>query len=155
MREDDMVQSAATTVTGYLESLPADRRKTIGALRKLIRANLPAGFKEMIGYGMICYSVPLKTYPATYNGQPLCYAALASQKNYCSLYLTGVYSDPVQRRALEAAFKNAGKKLDMGKSCIRFKTVDDLPLEAIGLLVGSVSLESFVATYEASRKTRR
>lgn len=150
-----MVQIAATTVKGYLESLPPDRRTTLSAVRKVIRANLPSGFKEMTGYGMICYGVPLKTYPTTYNGQPLCYAALAAHKNYCALYLMGVYGDPSQQKALEQAFKKAGKKLDMGKSCIRFKTADDLPLEAIGQLVGRVSLESFIATYEASRKKRR
>jgi hypothetical protein len=150
-----MVQSAAATVKEYLDSLPADRRKTLGAVRKVIRANLPAGFKESMGYGMICYAVPLRTFPNTYNGQPLCYAALAAQKNYCSLYLMGVYGDPAQRRALEDAFRQASKKLDMGKSCVHFKTVDDLPLEDIGRLIGGVSVESYIAAYEASRKKKR
>jgi len=150
-----MVQSAAATVKEYLDWLPADRRKTIAAVRKVVRANLPPGFVETMGYGMIAYAVPLKTYPDTYNGQPLCCTALASQKNYCSLYLTGVYADPAQRRALEAAFKQAGKKLDMGRSCVRFKTPDDLPLEAIGRLIASVSVERFITLYEASRRRTR
>ncbi len=150
-----MASSDAKTVRQYLDSLPADRRKTIAAVRKIVRANLPAGFVEAMGYGMIAYAVPLKTYPGTYNGRPLCYAALASQKNYCSLYLTGVYADPAQRRALEAAFKRAGKKLDMGKSCVRFTTADDLPLDAIGQLVGGMSLERFIAIHDAAHRKRK
>jgi hypothetical protein len=149
-----MTRTALTTVKDYLESLPADRRAIIAKVRSVVRRNLPTGFKETIGYGMICYGVPLKTYPNTYNGQPLCYAALASQKNYCSLYLTCAYGDPAQRRALEEAFRKAGKKLDMGKSCVRFRTLDDLPLEAIGTLIAGVPMNAFIATYEASRQKR-
>lgn len=150
-----MAQSSPTTVKEYLDSLPADRRKTLSAVRRVVRANLPAGYQESMGYGMIGYTVPLKTYPNTYNGQPLCYAALASQKNYCTLYLMAAYGDPAQRRALEQAFKKAGKKLDMGKSCVHFKTVEDLPLDDIGRLIAGISVERYIAAYEASRKKKR
>ena len=99
---------------------------------------------------MIVWQVPLDRYPETYNGQPLCYAALASQKGYCALYLMGVYQVPAQAAALKAAFKAEGKKADMGKSCIRFRAPEDLPLATIGKLVAGTSVDAFVARYEAS-----
>jgi uncharacterized protein YdhG (YjbR/CyaY superfamily) len=147
-----MVISKATTVSDYLAELPADRRKTISAVRAVIRKSLPKGYKESVGYGMVCYGVPLSTYPDTYNGQPLCYAALAAQKNYCALYLMGCYGDAAQTRALKDAFRKAGKKLDMGKSCVRFKTADDLPLDAIGKTIAATPVKAFIATYEKARK---
>jgi hypothetical protein len=147
-----MVMSKATTVADYLAELPADRRKTIAAVRASVRKSLPKGYKESIGYGMICYSVPLSTYPDTYNSQPLCYAALAAQKNYCALYLMGVYGDAAQTKALKDAFRKAGKKLDMGKSCVRFKTADDLPLDVIGKTIAATPVKAFIAMYEKARK---
>jgi hypothetical protein len=143
-----MVMSKATTVSDYLAELPADRRKTIAAVRATVRKNLPKGYKESIGYGMICYSVPLATYPDTYNGQPLCYAALAAQKNYCALYLMGVYGDAARTKALQEAFRKAGKKLDMGKSCVRFKTAGDLPLDVIGKTIAATPMKAFIEKYE-------
>ncbi len=150
-----MKTKTPTSVKGYLAALSPERRRTLSAVRAVLRRSLPAGFKEYLGYGMICYGVPLKTYADTYNGQPLCYAALASQKHYCSLYLMSVYADPAQRRALERAFRAAGKKPDMGKSCIRFQSPDDLPLETIGDLVARSSVEAFVAAYESAKRTSR
>jgi len=147
-----MVMSKATTVADYLAELPADRRKAISAVRAVIRKSLPKGYKESIGYGMICYSVPLSTYPDTYNGRPLCYAALAAQKNYCALYLMGCYGDAAQTRALKDAFKKAGKKLDMGKSCVRFKTAADLPLDVIGKTIASTPMKTFIGQYERAKK---
>jgi uncharacterized protein YdhG (YjbR/CyaY superfamily) len=147
-----MVMSKATSVAEYLAELPADRRKTISAVRAVVRKNLPKGYKESIGYGMICYSVPLSTCPDTYNGQPLCYAALASQKHYCALYLMNVYGDAARTNALQDAFKKAGKKLDMGKSCVRFKTADDLPLDAIGKTIAATPVKAFIEKYEKARK---
>ena len=147
-----MVMSKAKTVTEYLAELPADRRKSIAAVRAVVRKNLPKGYKESIGYGMICYTVPLSTYPETYNGQPLCYAALAAQKNKCSLYLMNVYGDGPTAKAFKEGFKKAGKKLDMGKSCVRFKTADDLPLDVIGQTIAATSMKDFIAQYERSRK---
>ncbi len=101
---------------------------------------------------MICYGIPLSTYPDTYNGQPLCYMALASQKNHFALYAMSLYSDKEKERRFREEFIKAGKKLDMGKSCIRFKKLEDLPLEVIGKLVAGTSVKEFVAAYERSRK---
>jgi hypothetical protein len=147
-----MATSKAKTVAEYLEELPVDRRKTISAVRAVVRKHLPKGYKETMGYGMICYSVPLSTYPDTYNGQPLCYAALAAQKQKCSLYLMNVYGDGPTANAFKDGFKKAGKKLDMGKSCVRFKTADDLPLDVIGKTIAATSMTAFIGQYERSRK---
>jgi uncharacterized protein YdhG (YjbR/CyaY superfamily) len=147
-----MVMSKATTVAAYLAELPADRLKTISTVRAVVRKHLPKGYKESIGYGMICYTVPLATYPDTYNGQPLCYAALAAQKQKCSLYLMNVYGDGPTAKAFKEGFKKAGKKLDMGKSCVRFKTADDLPLDVIGKTIAATPMKEFIAQYERSRK---
>jgi uncharacterized protein YdhG (YjbR/CyaY superfamily) len=146
-----MVMSKAATVAQYLAELPPERRKAISAVRKVIKANLPAGFKETMGYGMINYVIPLTRYPDTYNGQPLCYAALASQKNFCSVYLMGVYGDPRRAAWFKDGFKRAGKKLDAGKSCVHFNQADDLPLELIGEVIGGISVEAYIRNYEASR----
>lgn len=150
-----MTKIAPATVKAYLDALPADRRKALSAVRATLRRHLPKGYKEYIGFGMICYGVPLSVFSDTYNGQPLCYAALAAQKHYNSLYLMSVYADAAQRRALERAFRAAGHKADMGKSCIRFQSVDDLPLETIGDLVAQTPVDVFVATYERAKRTSR
>jgi hypothetical protein len=94
----------------------------------VVRRHLPRGYREVVNWGMICYEIPLKPYPTTYNGQPLCYAAVAAQKNYYTVHLMCAH-DPKQQRWLKAGFEKAGKKLDMGKACIRFRRVEDLPLE--------------------------
>jgi hypothetical protein len=116
-----VVSSTAATVADYLAELPADRRAEISHVRDLTNEALPNGYREGIGYGMIGWVIPLERYPATYNRQPLAYAALAAQKNYNSLYLTCVYASKERTAKLKAAFTAAGRKLDMGKSCIRFK----------------------------------
>lgn len=143
-----------TTVAHHLAGLPADRRKSIEAVRKVIRKNLPKGYVESVGFGMITYEVPLSRYPDTYNGQPLSYVCLASQKSHCALYMMSAYASPAQTARLKAAFKAAGKKLDMGKSCIRYRAAEDLPLAAIGTLVAETSVADFIAQYEAARKRR-
>src|SRR6185369_13191065 len=97
-----------------------DRRAVVAAVRKIILKNLPKGFQETINWGMISYEVPLERCPETYNGQPLSYAALAAQKNYYGLYLMPVYGNKKLETFLRDAFKKAGKKLDMGKACVRF-----------------------------------
>lgn len=140
------------TVAQYLASLPPDRRKTIATVRKMVRDNIPSGYSESFGWGMIMWGIPLSRYPNTYNKQPLCFVALASQKNYCSLYLMGAYGDAGQLAALKRAFTDVGKKLDMGKSCVHFQQADDLPLAAIGKLIGSVSVEKWIEVYEKSRR---
>ena len=146
-----MVKSNATTVEAYLDELPADRKRVLSAVRKVILANLPDGYREMMAWGGIAYCIPLERYPKTYNGQPLTYAALASQKGYMSLYMMAAYMRPEAKAFLQEQFRLAGSKLDMGKSCIRFRSLDDLPLEAIGSLIAGTTPERYIAIYEASR----
>lgn len=150
-----MAKTAAGTISAYLDALPPERRSAVDAVRKVIRRRLPRGYAERLGYGMITYEVPLKRYPDTYNGKPLAYVCLAAQKHYCALYLMGVYQDPRQAALLKSAFAAEGKKADMGKSCIRFKRADDLPLEAIGDLVAGTPVEAFIARHEKNRKRSR
>lgn len=149
------MQSAAATVAEYLHSLPEDRRKEIARIRAVIRKNLPKGFAEVPQHGMIGYVVPHKAYPAGYHcdpKQPLPFAALAAQKNFTALYHMGVYADPKLNAWLKSAFAKAGKKLDMGKSCIRFKKPDDVPLEVIGKLMSKISVADFIQGYEDGLK---
>ncbi|MDA0352019.1 MAG: DUF1801 domain-containing protein [Chloroflexi bacterium] len=145
------MKSDATTVKEYLDSLPEDRRKAISAVRREIRKRLPRGYVERMQYGMIGYSVPLRRYPETYNGHPLNLAALASQKNYMSVYLTNVYSDPELQNWFEEEYRATGKRLDMGKSCVRFRRLDDLPVELIGEAVSKTPVDDFIARYEEVR----
>jgi hypothetical protein len=137
------MRSKAATVREYLETLPGERRDAIGKVRKTILKNLPRGYEEAINWGFITYQVPLSVYPDTYNKQPLMYAALASQKNYMAVYLCNVYGLASLRDQLIAGFKAAGKKLDMGKSCIRFRKVEDLPLDVIGKLVAATPMNVY------------
>jgi hypothetical protein len=147
-----MARTSATSVTDYIASLPKQQADAIAAVRKVLRANVPKGFEESMSTTGITYSIPLSRYPKTYNKQPLMYAAVAAQKNYCALYLLSAYGHEPHAKELREAFKTAGKKLDMGKSCIRFKTADDLELEVIGRLIGSITPEKWIEIYEASRK---
>jgi len=148
------MRSRASTPDAYVASLPADRRDAIAKVRAVVLANLPKGCQEIVDFGMLGYVVPLKLHPDTYNGHPLPIAALASQKQYMSLYLMCVYGDQATRTWLEAAFKKAGKKLDMGKSCVRFRKLDDLPLEVIGKAIARVSVDKFLRIYEESRNRK-
>jgi hypothetical protein len=146
-----MVSSAVTTVAAYLESLPEDRRTAISQVRDVVNANLPAGYEEGMLYGMIGWYIPLSRYPDTYNGQPIGIAALASQKQYMALYLHVVYADPELDTWFRAAYAASGKKLDIGKSCVRFARLDALPLDVVGQAITKVSVEQLIAQYEASR----
>ena len=148
-----MASSSATTIAKYLASLPPERRKVVAAVRRMVLKHLPAGYEETMGWGMICYGIPLETYPHTYNGQPLCYAALAAQKNHYALYLMCAYADSKQVVALEKAFAKAGKRMDMGKSCLRFRRLEDLPLEAVGKVIASAPPRKYIAIYEARQPT--
>jgi len=147
-----MVSRAANSVTQYLADLPAERRQVVAAVRRVIRKHLPPGYRETMNWGMISYEIPLRRYPKTYNGQPLAYVGLAAQKQTFSLYLMGVYANPVQAKWLRQQFRDAGKKLDMGKSCLRFRRLEDLPLGVIGQVVASTSVGAYIAGYEASRR---
>lgn len=144
-----MVQSKADTVDAYIDELPEERREAVTKLRKVIKKNLPKGYREHVGSGMIVYDVPLDTFPDTYNGQPLMYIGLASQKNHMALYLLSAYDDPQQEKYLQDAFKKEGKKLDMGKSCVRFKKLDELALDAIAYVVASTLPSELIAKHEA------
>ena len=148
----------AKTVEEYLAALPDDRRATINAIRKVILENLPAGYEEQMSYGMIGYVVPHSLYPAGYHcdpKQPLSLANLGSQKNHVSLHLMTVYGD----RATEAWFRSAwaasGKKLDMGKACVRFKNVNDVPLEVIGQVIARVPVQNYIGRVEQMLNQRK
>ena len=147
-----MAQSTASTVDEYLNELPEERRGAIAAVRKVIQDNLPPGYEEMMLFGMISYVVPLKTFPITYNKQPLQYAALASQKQYMSVYLMNVYGDPATLDWFTGAYKASGKRLDMGKSCVRFRKLDDLPLSLVGETIARTPVTTFIEHYESSRR---
>lgn len=152
------MQSKAPTVEKYLAELPPDRREAVSAVRNVILKNLDKGYAEGMGYGMIGYSVPHSIFPAGYHcdpKQPLPFAGLASQKGHMSLYLMGVYCgcDSNQQTALLKWFKKAWadsgkKKLDMGVCCIRFKKLDDIPLDVIGEAIKRMPLKVFLAEYE-------
>ena len=146
-----MVSSRATTVAKYLEELPPDRREVVGAMRKLVLDNLPRGYVESMSFGMIGYEIPLEKYPDTYNGWPLAYVSIAAQKNHYAFYLMGVYADSKEEMALRAAFEKAGKKIDLGKSCLRFRRLEDILLPAIGRVIASTTPAQYVALYEKSR----
>ena len=149
------MQSDATSVAQYLAELPADRRAAIEAGRQIILANLPEGYEEAMNWGMITYQVPFDRYPNTYNGQPLAYVALASQKNYMAVYLTGIYADDETRQAFEAAYRATGKRFDVGKSCVRFRKLDDLPLSLIGESVARFGVDEFIAQAEKAHPVRK
>jgi hypothetical protein len=149
------MQSNAATVAEYLKELPADRRAAIAKVRDTIRKHLPKGFAEQMSYGMIGYVVPHRLYPAGYHcdpKQPLPFASLASQKNYMALYLMTISQDSRLEAWLREQFQARGKKLDMGKCCIRFRKVEDLPLEVIGEAIARVPVADYIMSYEDSRR---
>jgi hypothetical protein len=150
-----MASSGASTVEEYLAALPGDRRGALEAVRRTILEHLPDGYREEMSFGMIGYVVPLERYPDTYNRQPLQLAALASQKNYMSLYLNCIYSDQEALERFTSAYRATGKRLDMGKSCVRFRSLDQLPLEVVAEAIASTPVERHIETYEASRAPGR
>ena len=148
-----MASSKAKTVAEYLKELTPERRKAMSAVRKLIKDNLPKGYKESMNWGMIAYEIPLSRYPDTYNKQPLGYLALASQKNFMTLYLPSVYLGG--DAAFRQAYEKTGKKLDMGKSCLHFKKVEDLALDFLAKMIASTPPEALIEKYEKVRRGRR
>ncbi|MGH2380409.1 MAG: DUF1801 domain-containing protein [Candidatus Limnocylindria bacterium] len=150
-----MVSSEARAPDEYVASLPADRRAAVEAVRRVVRENLPDGFEEGMQFGMIGWYVPLERFPDTYNGQPLGLAGLASQKNYVSLYLNSVYGDPETEWWFKQRYEASGKALNMGKSCVRFKHADDLPLDVIGETIARTDLDAYLAHYEEARGSSR
>ena len=152
------MQSKATTVQQYLAELPADRRAAIESVRRVILKNLDPVFKEGMQYGVIGYYVPHRVYPAGYHcdpKQPLPFAGLASQKNHMSVYLGCVYGDGEREHRFREAWAKTGKKLDMGKVCVRFKKLEDLALEVIGEAIRRVSARGFIREYESAIKNVR
>ena len=150
-REILLMKNSATTVEEYLKSLPTDRRVAISAVRQTILTSLPHGYVERISYGMIGYVVPHSLYPAGYHCDPklpLPYACLGSQKNHMALHLMTVYGDPATEKWLRKAWAGAGKKLDMGKACVRFKKLEDVPLDVIGQLIARVPVKEYIARVE-------
>lgn len=144
------MQSSATTVEEYLSALPAERRDLISRVRDVVNDHLPDGYREAISYGMISWHIPLERHPQTYNKQPLQYVGLASQKNYCSLYLMGVYAD--REENFRARWRPpSGKRLDMGKSCVRFTRLEDLDLNLIAETVAATPVSDYIASYESNR----
>ena len=148
-----MARSNAATVDQYLAELPPGRAAELSRVRDAVNDTLRPGFVERMAWGMISWEVPLEVSGPTYNKQPLVYAALAAQKNYNALYLNCVYASAERTERLEAAFAAAGMRLDMGKSCIRFKAADDLPLDAIGREIGVMSPQEF-AELSATARSR-
>ena len=145
------MQSGADSVQAYLAELPDDRREIVEAVRFVVLENLPAGFEEGMQYGMIGYYVPLERYPVTYNGQPLGVAALASQKRHLSLYLMGIYGDDGESSWFRERWAETGKRLDMGKSCVRFRRLDDLAIDVVGEAIARTSVDDFIHAYERNR----
>ena len=146
------MQYEVETVEGYLEAIPDKSKEAVMKLRKTIKDHLPEGFSETLAYGMIGYVVPLTLYPSGYHvkkGEPLPFISIAAQKNHIALYHMGLYSNPeVEKWFVEAYAKRVPTKLDMGKSCIRFKNPNKIPYDLIGELCEKISVESHIESYE-------
>ena len=153
------MQSKAATVDAYLAELPEERQRTMKELRKVIKKNLPKGFKEGMGYGMMGWSVPHSLYPPGYHCTPelpLPFIGLASQKNYIAVYHMGVYADPkLLKWFTESHAKASPKKLDMGKSCMRYKKSEDIPFDLIGELASKMTVDDWIKLYETNFKDSR
>ena len=151
------MKSESTTVADYLAKLPPDRRQSIEQVREIILKNLPEGYEEVMNWGMITYQVPLEIYPDTYNKKPLMYAALANQKNHMAVYLTGIYMDEKLNQEFEDSYKKTGKRYDVGKSCVRFRKLDDLPLPLIGESIKAMEMKEFVTRTKglSARKVKK
>jgi hypothetical protein len=147
------MQSKATTVAGYLAELPPDRSAALQKLRTVFRQNIDPRIVEHMNYGMIGYSVPHSVYPPGYHcdpKQPLPFAGLAAQKNHLAFYLFCLYTDGAEQAAFAKAWLATGKKLDMGKSCVRFQRIEDVPLEVVAKALRGMDLERFIGGYEAA-----
>jgi hypothetical protein len=149
-----MVRSTASTAAEYLEQIPPERRDALAQLRANVLRALPSGFIETIQHGMISYVVPLPRFSSTYNGQPLTVLALASQAQYMAIYLNGLYGDQTLRTEFEQVYLATGKKFDMGKSCLRFKRLDDLAMDVILTAVSRVGVDELIAMHDAAHPPR-
>jgi uncharacterized protein YdhG (YjbR/CyaY superfamily) len=149
------MQSDSKTIEEYIATLPDERQQAIRKVRKLILQNLPDGYEEVMNWGMITYQVPLSVYPETYNKKPLMYAALASQKNHMAVYINTIYINEAKRKQFEQDYRATGKRFDVGKSCVRFRKLDDLPMTLIGKEIASFSMSDFVEIAKKSISTRK
>jgi len=137
-------QRPTLTVSQWLASVPPERKDAIAAVRDAVNENLPPGYEETVDWGMLAWVVPLATLPNTHNDHPLMLAALGAHTKLMTVYLMSVYSDPQIRREFETAYKQTGKKLDMGGCCVHFKTLDDLPLDVVGDIIASIGVDDYV-----------
>ena len=153
------MQSKSKTVPEYIDSLPPERKQIINSIRKVIRKNLPKGFQEEMNYGMIGYVVPHKIYPEGYHCDPtlpLPFLGLASQKNFIAIYHMGIYAQPKLLEWFQDEWRvHSTKKLDMGKSCIRIKKPEDVPLDLIGELVTKMTPQQWIGIYEKAFKNKK
>lgn len=147
-----MVSSKAKSVKEYLAELPEDRRADIAKLVSLVRKHLPKGYQEEMAWGMIGYSVPLSVSGPTYNNQPIGPVAIAAQKHHISLYLLSIYASKKYTREFQKRWLASGKRLDMGKSCVRFKTLEQADLPTIAWAVGLLKPKEFVEMYLKARR---
>lgn len=150
-----MVSSSAGTVQEYLDGLPAERAAVVSQVRDLVNASLPHGYVEGMDYGMITWSVPAEVYPDTYNGHPLAYVSLAAQKRHFALYLMSIYADSAEEARFREQWQSRGRKLDMGRSCLRFKHLEDLESDLVADVIGAVPMDAFVARAKAAHAGRR
>jgi uncharacterized protein YdhG (YjbR/CyaY superfamily) len=149
------MRSEALTVEDYLHALPPDRRESLESVRAVILDHLPDGVEEVIAWGMLAYVVPLERFADTYNGQALLHCALANQKQHMSLYLNCIYGDDKARADFEKAYRETGKRYDVGKSCVRFRRLDDLPLEVVGAAISSATVEDVIHMHEVAMAGRK
>lgn len=150
-----MATSAAATVEEYLAELPEERAAVVSHVRDLVNGAMPEGYQEGMLYGMITWMVPLEVYPDTYNRKPLAYVSLAAQKNYYALYLMGVYADSAEEARLRADWQARGTRLDMGRSCLRFKRLADLHEDLVADVIGAVPLAEYVAAAKQAHGVRK
>ena len=144
----------ALTVSQWLASVPAGRKDAIKAVRDVVNEHLSQGYEETVDWGMLAWVVPLATLPTTHNGHPLMLAALGAHTKRMTVYLMSVYGDPKIKKEFVTAYKKTGKRLDMGGSCVHFKTLDDLPLDVVGTTIARVTVDEYVARYQQSRTKR-
>ncbi len=151
------MKSEVGSIEEYLAELPPERRSALEQVRQTILENLPEGYEEALNWGMITYQVPLEVYPDTYNKKPLMYAALASQKNHMAVYLTGIYLDEKLSQEFEKSYKATGKRYDVGKSCVRFRKLEDLPLPVIAKSIQALKMDEFVSRTKglSARKAKK
>lgn len=148
------MHSDAASADAYLAQLPPERAEVIAPVCELVRTHLPAGYEETMAWGMVCWVVPLSRYPKTYNGQPLGYVALAAQKRYNSLYLMTVYGDETREQEFRTRWEAGGRRLDMGKSCLRFRSLDELDFDLLAETIAATPVEDYIALYEQARGSR-